>query len=269
MMFFVDVTDEINNAANASAISGLTTRVTAAEGKISTNSQSITQLKGDVSTLQGQIANKADASALQQLQTTVIQQGDKLASQGSAITELQNTAQNGKAKYWLTKIFDIKVSGSGYIPKLSDLSGVPPLAVSEMADAAKLDFQSYGDYKIAYAKSLVYLNADKTIEIAPGSRIVDDTGRLYVNSVETASLGASTTKYSLALKGLEHHRVRRGSDDRRLLHQLRPQAVRQRRSIVQWCRSDGCGVRCAGYFLPGRTDRREGRREQQRNPDPQ
>ncbi len=199
-VLFVDVTDEINNAANASAISGLTTRVTAAEGKISTNSQSITQLKGDVSTLQGQIANKADASALQQLQTTVIQQGDKLASQGSAITELQNTAQNGKAKYWLTKIFDIKVSGSGYIPKLSDLSGVPPLAVSEMADAAKLDFQSYGDYKIAYAKSLVYLNADKTIEIAPGSRIVDDTGRLYVNSVETASLGASTTKYSLALK---------------------------------------------------------------------
>ncbi|EPB7968736.1 hypothetical protein ACRSBO_005042, partial [Klebsiella pneumoniae] len=199
-VFFIDVTDEINNAANASAISGLTTRVTAAEGKISTNSQSITQLKGDVSILQGQIANKADASALQQLQTTVSQQGDKLASQGSAITELQNTAQNGKAKYWLTKIFDIKVSGSGYIPKLSDLSGVPPLAVSEMADAAKLDFLTYGDYKIAYAKSLVYLNADKTIEIAPGSRIVDDTGRLYVNGVETASFSASATKYSFALK---------------------------------------------------------------------
>lgn len=199
-VFFVDVTDEINNAANASAISGLTTRVTVAEGKISTNSQSITQLKGDVSTLQGQIANKADASALQQLQTTVSQQGDKLASQGSAITELQNTAQSGKAKYWLTKIFDIKVSGSGYIPKLSDLSGVPPLAVSEMADAAKLDFLTYGDYKIAYAKSLVYLNADKTIEIAPGSRIVDDTGRLYVNGVETASFSASATKYSFALK---------------------------------------------------------------------
>ncbi|HCI6772661.1 TPA: carbohydrate binding domain-containing protein [Klebsiella quasipneumoniae subsp. similipneumoniae] len=199
-VFFVDVTDEINNAANASAISGLTTRVTAAEGKISTNSQSITQLKGDVSTLQGQIANKADASALQQLQTTVIQQGDKLASQGSAITELQNTAQNGKAKYWLTKIFDIKVSGSGYIPKLSDLSGVPPMALSEMADAAKLDFLTYGDYKIAYAKSLVYLNADKTIEISPGSRIVDDTGRLYVNGIETASFSASATKYALALK---------------------------------------------------------------------
>lgn len=198
-VFFVDVTDEINNAANASAITGLTTHVTAAEGAISTNSQSITQLKGDVSTLQGQVANKADASALQQLQTTVSQQGDKLASQGSAITELQNTAQNGKAKYWLTKIFDIKVN-TGYVPKLTDLAGAPPLAVSEMADAAKLDFQSYGDYKIAYAKSLVYLNADKTIEIAPGSRIVDDTGRLYVNSVETASLGASTTKYSLALK---------------------------------------------------------------------
>lgn len=199
-VFFIDVTEEIRNNANATAITGLTTRVTAAEGAISTNSQSITQLKGDVSTLQGQMANKAEASALQQLATTVTQQGSTIASQGQAITDLQNTAQNGKAKYWLTKIFDIKVSGSGYIPKMSDLSGVPPLAVSEMADAAKLDFLTYGDYKIAYAKSLVYVAADKTIELSPGSRIVDDTARLYINGAEAATFGASTVKYSLVLK---------------------------------------------------------------------
>ncbi|WP_240823002.1 TipJ family phage tail tip protein [Klebsiella pneumoniae] len=199
-VFFIDVTEEIRNNANASAITGLTTRVTAAEGAITTNSQAITQLKGDVSTLQGQMATKAEASALQQLATTVIQQGNTLASQGQAITDLQNTAQNGKAKYWLTKVFDIKVSGSGYIPKLSDLSGVPPLAVSEMADAAKLDFLTYGDYKIAYAKSLVYVAADKTIAIAPGSRIVDDTARLYINGAEVATFGAGTITYSLVLK---------------------------------------------------------------------
>ncbi|SXC68777.1 TipJ family phage tail tip protein [Klebsiella quasipneumoniae] len=199
-VFFIDVTEEIRNNANASAITGLTTRVTAAEGAISANSQSITQLKGDVSTLQGQMANKAEASALQQLATTVTQQGNTIASQGQAITDLQNTAQNGKAKYWLTKIFDIKVSGSGYIPKMSDLSGVPPLAVSEMADAAKLDFLTYGDYKIAYAKSLVYVAADKTIELSPGSRIVDDTARLYINGAEVATFGAGTVKYSLVLK---------------------------------------------------------------------
>lgn len=186
--------------ASASALQALTTRVTAAEGTISTNSQAITQLKGDVSTLQGQMATKAEASALQQLATTVTQQGNTISSQGQAITDLQNTAQNGKAKYWLTKIFDIKVNGSGYIPKLSDLSGVPPLAVSEMADAAKLDFLTYGDYKIAYAKSLVYVAADKTIAIAPGSRIVDDTGRLYINGAEAATFGAGTTTYSLSLK---------------------------------------------------------------------
>lgn len=199
-VFFIDVTEEIRNNANASAITGLTTRVTAAEGAITTNSQAITQLKGDVSTLQGQMATKAEASALQQLATTVTQQGNKLASQGQAITDLQNTAQNGKAKYWLTKVFDIKVSGSGYIPKLSDLSGVPPLAVSEMADAAKLDFLTYGDYKIAYAKSLMYVAADKTIAIAPGSRIVDDTARLYINGAEVATFGAGTITYSLVLK---------------------------------------------------------------------
>ncbi|WP_279492417.1 TipJ family phage tail tip protein [Klebsiella variicola] len=199
-VFFIDVTEEIRNNANASAITGLTTRVTAAEGAITTNSQAITQLKGDVSTLQGQMATKAEASALQQLATTVTQQGNTLASQGQAITDLQNTAQNGKAKYWLTKVFDIKVSGSGYIPKLSDLSGVPPLAVSEMADAAKLDFLTYGDYKIAYAKSLVYVAADKTIAIAPGSRIVDDTARLYINGAEVATFSAGTITYSLVLK---------------------------------------------------------------------
>lgn len=199
-VFFIDVTEEIRNNANASAITGLTTRVTAAEGAITTNSQAITQLKGDVSTLQGQMATKAEASALQQLATTVTQQGNTLASQGQAITDLQNTAQNGKAKYWLTKVFDIKVSGSGYIPKLSDLSGVPPLAVSEMADSAKLDFQTYGDYKIAYAKSLMYVAADKTIAIAPGSRIVDDTARLYINGAEVATFGAGTITYSLVLK---------------------------------------------------------------------
>ncbi|HGY3919183.1 TPA: carbohydrate binding domain-containing protein [Klebsiella pneumoniae] len=204
-VFFIDVTEEIRNNANANAITGLTTRVTAAEGAITTNSQAITQLKGDVSTLQGQMATKAEASALQQLATTVTQQGNTLASQGQAITDLQNTAQNGKAKYWLTKVFDIKVfdikvSGSGYIPKLSDLSGVPPLAVSEMADAAKLDFLTYGDYKIAYAKSLVYVAADKTIAIAPGSRIVDDTARLYINGAEVATFGAGTITYSLVLK---------------------------------------------------------------------
>nr|UVN10085.1 MAG: tail protein [Bacteriophage sp.] len=186
--------------ASASALQALTTRVTAAEGSITTNSQAITQLKGDVSTLQGQMATKAEASALQQLATTVSQQGNTLTSQGQAITDLQNTAQNGKANYWLTKVFDIKVSGSGYIPKLSDLSGVPPLSVSEMADAARLDFLTYGDYKIAYAKSLVYVAADKTIAIAPGSRIVDNTGRLYINGAEVATFGASTATYNLVLK---------------------------------------------------------------------
>lgn len=185
--------------ASASALQALTTRVTAAEGTISTNSQAITKLKGDVSTLQGQMATKAEASALQQLATTVTQQGNTISSQGQAITDLQNTAQNGKANYWLTKIFDIKVN-NGYVPKLTDLAGVPPLAVYEMADAAKLDFLTYGDYKIAYVKALVYVAADKTIAISPGSRIMDDTGRLYINGAEAASFSTSTSIYSMALK---------------------------------------------------------------------
>ncbi|HCI4589113.1 TPA: DUF1983 domain-containing protein [Klebsiella quasipneumoniae subsp. quasipneumoniae] len=89
-VFFIDVTEEIRNNANASAITGLTTRVTAAEGAISANSQSITQLKGDVSTINGTLSQKADASAVTALQTRVTTAEGQIASQGTAITNLNN-----------------------------------------------------------------------------------------------------------------------------------------------------------------------------------
>lgn len=199
-VFFIDVTEEIKNNANASAITGLTTRVTAAEGAITTNSQAITQLKGDLSTVQGQLANKAEASALQQLQTTVSQQGQTLASQGSAITDIQNNLQNGKKGYWLLKVFDIKKADGSYIPSLADLNGVPPLSVSEMVDATRLDFLSYGDYKFIYVKALAYVTADKTISLNPGARIADDTARLYINGTSVTTMGPALVKFDIQLK---------------------------------------------------------------------
>ncbi|MCP6177735.1 hypothetical protein NL439_26070, partial [Klebsiella pneumoniae] len=58
-IFFVDVTDEINNAANATAITNLTTRVTSAEGKITSQGTAITQLTADLSTANGKITANA------------------------------------------------------------------------------------------------------------------------------------------------------------------------------------------------------------------
>lgn len=186
--------------ASATALQALTTRVTAAEGSITTNSQAITQLKGDLSTVQGQLANKAEASALQQLQTTVTQQGQTLTSQGSAITDIQNNLQNGKKGYWLLKVFDIKKADASYIPSLADLNGVPPLSVSEIADATKLDFLPYGDYKFIYVKALAYVTADKTISLNPGARIADDTARLYVNGAGVTTMGPALVKFDIQLK---------------------------------------------------------------------
>ncbi|HGY1289459.1 TPA: carbohydrate binding domain-containing protein [Raoultella ornithinolytica] len=90
-VYLVDVTDETNITANAGAISGLTSRVSNAEGAITSQSQSLTKLQNDLSTTNTNVDKKADASALQTLQNTVTLQGNTLASQGQSITSLQGS----------------------------------------------------------------------------------------------------------------------------------------------------------------------------------
>lgn len=186
--------------ASADAVQGLTTRVDAAEGKIETASQAITQLRGDVSSVQGDLAKKADASALQQLQTTVTQQGKTLSTQGSAITELQNSATNGKKNSWVQQLFYIRAPSSTYIPSLSDLAGVQPASISEVADAASLDFTSAGSNVYAYFRALVYVSADKEVVCKPGSRVMDDTGQIYINSLSVAKLSSTQDTVTLSFK---------------------------------------------------------------------
>ncbi|MCS6029536.1 DUF1983 domain-containing protein [Klebsiella quasipneumoniae subsp. quasipneumoniae] len=101
-VFFVDVTDEINNAANATAITNLTTRVTSAEGKITSQGTAITQLTADLSTANGKIT--ANANAITSLQSTVMQQGNTLTTQGQAITKLNSDLSD------LSGVVDTKAS---------------------------------------------------------------------------------------------------------------------------------------------------------------
>ena len=99
--YLIDVTDETSIAASATAISNLTNRVTSAEGKLESQSSSITKLTNDLATTNATVNKKADASALQSLQSTVTEQGKTLSSQGSSITSLQNgltTANQNIAK---------------------------------------------------------------------------------------------------------------------------------------------------------------------------
>ncbi|HBX8397795.1 TPA: carbohydrate binding domain-containing protein [Klebsiella pneumoniae] len=117
-VFFLDVTDEINNAANATAITNLTTRVTSAEGKITSQGTAITQLTADLSTANGKIT--ANANAITSLQSTVTQQGNTLTTQGQAITKLNSDLSD------LSGVVDTKASAaavSGLTTRVTNAEG--------------------------------------------------------------------------------------------------------------------------------------------------
>ena len=65
------VDNGLSTKADSTAVTGLTNRVTATEGKITTNSNAITSLTGRVTTTENAITTKADASALNDYYTKV------------------------------------------------------------------------------------------------------------------------------------------------------------------------------------------------------
>jgi hypothetical protein len=93
-LVITDVTDahaaQTTADANSSAISGLTSRVSTAEGKITAQADSITKLTGEINTINGTLNQKADASAVNALQSRVTTAEGKIDSQGTAITQLTN-----------------------------------------------------------------------------------------------------------------------------------------------------------------------------------
>lgn len=96
----LDLTTVVGTKANASALNALDTRVTAAEGTISSQGSSITLLQNDLSTLTGTVGTKASASALSALDARVTSAEGVNTSQATAITGLQSsvtTLSNGLA----------------------------------------------------------------------------------------------------------------------------------------------------------------------------
>lgn len=96
----LDLTTVVETKASASALNALDTRVTAAEGTISSQGSSITLLQNDISTLTTTVGTKASASALSALDTRVTSAEGVNTSQATAITGLQSsvtTLSNGLA----------------------------------------------------------------------------------------------------------------------------------------------------------------------------
>ncbi|MCP6530976.1 hypothetical protein NL480_30220, partial [Klebsiella pneumoniae] len=65
-------------------------RVTATEGSLKSQGDSLTNLQNSLNTTNSNVAKKADATALQSLQNTVEQHGRDLTTQSSALTNLEN-----------------------------------------------------------------------------------------------------------------------------------------------------------------------------------
>ncbi|WP_275273232.1 TipJ family phage tail tip protein [Klebsiella pneumoniae] len=198
--YVTDVTDRVDIDATAGAVTGLTNRVSTAEGHITSQSQQLTNLQNSLNTTNAALAKKAEASAVTALTQQVEQNGQDIRSNTDSITSLSNQLVNGQPNSWSRRIYPVQLANAGTVPSFSDIRAVAPVVVDEVADAAKLDFTSAGSYLIALYSCQVKVAADTTITMAPGNRIFDDTGAVFVNGVQVAWGNASWITGSFELK---------------------------------------------------------------------
>ncbi len=198
--YVTDVTDRVDIDATAGAVTGLTNRVSTAEGHITSQSQQLTNLQNSLNTTNAALAKKAEASAVTALTQQVEQNGQDIRSNTDSITSLSNQLVNGQPNSWSRRIYPVQLANAGTVPSFSDIRAVAPVVVDEAADVAKLDFTSSGSYLIALYSCQVKVAADTTITMAPGNRVFDDTGAVFVNGVQVAWGNASWTTVSFDLK---------------------------------------------------------------------
>ncbi|HBQ8141690.1 TPA: DUF1983 domain-containing protein [Klebsiella pneumoniae] len=191
---------ETGLAGTNEALSGLESTVTQQGDRITSQGQSITKLTSDLGTTNAALAKKAEASAVTALTQQVEQNGQDIRSNTDSITSLSNQLVNGQPNSWSRRIYPVQLANAGTVPSFSDIRAVAPVVVDEAADAAKLDFTSSGSYLIALYSCQVKVAADTTITMAPGNRVFDDTGAIFVNGVQVAWGNASWNTVSFELK---------------------------------------------------------------------
>lgn len=191
---------ETGLAGTNEALSGLESTVTQQGDRITSQGQSITKLTSDLGTTNAALAKKAEASTVTALTQQVEQNGQDIRSNTDSITSLSNQLVNGQPNSWSRRIYPVQLANAGTVPSFSDIRAVAPVVVDEVADAAKLDFTSAGSYLIVLYSCQVKVAADTTITMAPGNRVFDDTGAVFVNGVQVAWGNASWTTGSFELK---------------------------------------------------------------------
>ncbi|HBX3851761.1 TPA: DUF1983 domain-containing protein [Klebsiella pneumoniae subsp. pneumoniae] len=191
---------ETGLAGQNEALSGLQSVVTQQGDRITSQGQSITKLTSDLGTTNAALAKKAEAAAVTALTQQVEQNGRDIRSNTDSITSLSNQLVNGQPNRWSRRLYPVQLANAGTVPSFSDVRAVAPTVVDEVADAAKLDFTSAGSYLIALYSCQVKVGADTTITLAPGARVFDDTGAIFVNGVQVAWGNASWNTVSFELK---------------------------------------------------------------------
>ncbi|HHU5896754.1 DUF1983 domain-containing protein [Klebsiella pneumoniae] len=191
---------ETGLAGTNEALSGLQSVVTQQGDRITSQGQSITKLTSDLGTTNTALAKKAEAAAVTALTQQVEQNGRDIRSNTDSITSLSNQLVNGQPNRWSRRLYPVQLANAGTVPSFSDVRAVAPTVVDEVADAAKLDFTSAGSYLIALYSCQVKVVADTTITLAPGARVFDDTGAIFVNGVQVAWGNASWNTVSFELK---------------------------------------------------------------------
>ncbi|HIC8217134.1 TPA: TipJ family phage tail tip protein [Klebsiella pneumoniae] len=191
---------ETGLAGTNEALSGLQSVVTQHGDRITSQGQSITKLTSDLGMTNAALAKKAEAAAVTALTQQVEQNGRDIRSNTDSITSLSNQLVNGQPNRWSRRLYPVQLANAGTVPSFSDVRAVAPTVVDEVADAAKLDFTSAGSYLIALYSCQVKVAADTTITLAPGARVFDDTGAIFVNGVQVAWGNASRNTVSFELK---------------------------------------------------------------------
>ena len=126
--------------ANVTAISGLETRVTSAEGAITASASDITQLQSDLTTAEGSISG--NATAISGLDVRVTDNEGDISSQASAITSLSTTVGNNttsitQAQTSINGIegkYGVTIDSNGSVTGFQLLSGVGGSAFNVRAD---------------------------------------------------------------------------------------------------------------------------------------
>ncbi|CAH6274071.1 Chromosome partition protein Smc (plasmid) [Klebsiella pneumoniae] len=190
---------ETGLAGTNEALSGLQSVVTQQGDRITSQGQSITKLTSDLGTTNAALAKKAEAAAVTALTQQVEQNGRDIRSNTDSIISLSNQLVNGQPNRWSRRLYPVQLANAGTVPSFSDVRAVAPTVVDEVADAAKLDFTSAGSYLIALYSCQVKVVADTTITLAPGARVFDDTGAIFVNGVQVAWGNASWNTVSFEL----------------------------------------------------------------------